>query len=200
MEERAEGIRQKKLKNFARPRAANANSLNATSSATSSTSKTRSRMRSRRAQIHLPPLDAGHALTVVSSFERATDALWRAHGHSMAELQSLRAEATRSRRRPTPAPPTDSDDRLFCSSYVMAIADVQPRCAPPRWPSSVWIANPSPSLRGNSHSRAGAQVPRLRQRLGALTAGDRFSAVNQWPVLGCSTEESLLRVRQRYIG
>lgn len=69
-------------------------------------------MRSRRAQIHLPPLDAAYALTLVGIFERAIDAIWRAHGHSMAELQELRAEAAPPRR-PSLTPPADPDDRLF---------------------------------------------------------------------------------------
>ncbi len=69
-------------------------------------------MRSRRAQIHLPPLDAGYALTLVGIFERAIDAIWRAHGHSMAELQALRAENARARS-PSPPRPADPDDRLF---------------------------------------------------------------------------------------
>ena len=66
-------------------------------------------MRPRHAQIHLPPLDAGYALTLVAIFERAIDARWRAHGHSMAELQSLRAAASRS----PPPPEPDPDDGLF---------------------------------------------------------------------------------------
>ncbi|HZF05408.1 MAG TPA: hypothetical protein VE932_13850 [Patescibacteria group bacterium] len=69
-------------------------------------------MRSRRAQIHLPPLDAGYALTLVGIFERAIDAIWRAHGPAMSHLQSLRADAARPR---PPAPPRhdDPDERLF---------------------------------------------------------------------------------------
>jgi hypothetical protein len=69
-------------------------------------------MRSRRAQIHLPPLDAGYALTLVGILERAIDAIWRAHGHSMSELQTLRAEAARPRP-PSPPHPDDPDDSLF---------------------------------------------------------------------------------------
>jgi hypothetical protein len=69
-------------------------------------------MKSRHAQIHLPPLDAGYALTLVGIFERAIDAIWRAHGDSMAELQSLRAADNRSSPR-TPPPEPDPDDRLF---------------------------------------------------------------------------------------
>ena len=69
-------------------------------------------MRSRRAQIHLPPLDAGYALTLVGIFERAIDAIWRAHGPAMSHLQSRRADAARPR---PPAPPRrdDPDERLF---------------------------------------------------------------------------------------
>jgi hypothetical protein len=33
-------------------------------------------MRRRHAQIHLPPLDAGYALTLVGIFERAIAAIW----------------------------------------------------------------------------------------------------------------------------
>ena len=43
------------------------------------------------AQIHLPPLDAGYALTLVDIFERAIEAIWRAHGAHMSELSHLRA-------------------------------------------------------------------------------------------------------------
>lgn len=42
--------------------------------------------RSRRAQFHLPPLDADEALTLVNILERAIAAIWRAHGEAMAEL------------------------------------------------------------------------------------------------------------------
>ena len=59
----------------------------------------------RHAQIHLPPLDAGYALTLVDIFERAIEAIWRAHGQRMAELRYFRA--ARDRRRnvsPRPAP------------------------------------------------------------------------------------------------
>ena len=49
----------------------------------------------RHAQIHLPPLDAGHALTLVDIFERAIEAVWRAHGERMAELRHLRAPRNR---------------------------------------------------------------------------------------------------------
>jgi hypothetical protein len=45
----------------------------------------------RHAQIHLPPLDAGYALTLVDIFERAIEAVWRAHGERMAELRHFRA-------------------------------------------------------------------------------------------------------------
>ena len=47
-------------------------------------------MNRRHAQIHLPPLDAGYALTLVDIFERAIDAIWRAHGDRMADLSNLR--------------------------------------------------------------------------------------------------------------
>jgi len=72
------------------------------------------RRRSRHAQIHLPPLDAGYALTLADIFERAIAALWRAHGDRMAELLQLRAAA---RRAPPPEHihdgPDVSDDKLF---------------------------------------------------------------------------------------
>ena len=48
------------------------------------------RRASRHAQVHLPPLDAGYALTLVGIFERAIAAIWRAHGDRMAELLQLR--------------------------------------------------------------------------------------------------------------
>ena len=70
-------------------------------------------MRPRHAQIHLPPLDPGYALTLVGIFERAIDAIWRAHGHSMSELQALRAEAARPARQIPPPSEPDPDDRLF---------------------------------------------------------------------------------------
>jgi hypothetical protein len=54
-------------------------------------------------QIHLPPLDAGYALTLVDIFERAISAIWRAHGDRMAELLELRAAAKRT-------PPADNGD------------------------------------------------------------------------------------------
>jgi hypothetical protein len=70
-------------------------------------------MRPRHAQIHLPPLHAGYALSLLSIFERAIDAIWRAHGHSVSELQAMRAEAARPAR-PIPTPSElDPDDRLF---------------------------------------------------------------------------------------
>jgi hypothetical protein len=49
------------------------------------------------AQIHLPPLDAGYALTLVDIFERAITAIWNAHGDSMANLRALRDDHTKSR-------------------------------------------------------------------------------------------------------
>jgi len=51
----------------------------------------------RHAQIHLPPLDAGYALTLVDIFERAIEAIWRAHGDRMADLSNLRAAVQRRR-------------------------------------------------------------------------------------------------------
>jgi hypothetical protein len=75
------------------------------------------RRRSRHAQIHLPPLDAGYALTLADIFERAIAAIWRAHGDRMAELLQLREAAQRA---PKPVPNAAaadgaeiSDDDLF---------------------------------------------------------------------------------------
>jgi hypothetical protein len=48
----------------------------------------------RHAQIHLPPLSADYALTLVGIFERAIEAIWRAHGDGMAEIRALRADAS----------------------------------------------------------------------------------------------------------
>jgi hypothetical protein len=50
----------------------------------------------RHAQIHLPPLGAGYALTLVDIFERAIAAIWRAHGDRMAELLEMRRAAAES--------------------------------------------------------------------------------------------------------
>jgi hypothetical protein len=58
----------------------------------------------RHAQIHLPPLDAGYALTLVDLFERAIAAIWRAHGERMAELAHLRPQPW-----PTAVPGCDDD-------------------------------------------------------------------------------------------
>jgi hypothetical protein len=46
------------------------------------------------AQIHLPPLDAASALTIVGVFERAIAAIWRAHGDAIADLQAARGIET----------------------------------------------------------------------------------------------------------
>jgi hypothetical protein len=46
------------------------------------------------AQIHLPPLDASCALTLIDVFERAIAAIWRAHGDAMADLQAARGIET----------------------------------------------------------------------------------------------------------
>ena len=51
----------------------------------------------RHAQIHLPPLDAGYALTLVDIFKRAIEAIWRAYGDRMADLSNLRAAVQRRR-------------------------------------------------------------------------------------------------------
>lgn len=49
------------------------------------------------AQIHLPALSAGYALTLVEIFERAIEAIWRAHGEEMAYLRDLREQHARAR-------------------------------------------------------------------------------------------------------
>jgi hypothetical protein len=51
--------------------------------------------RPRHAQLHLPPLDATNALTVVAILERAIAAIWRAHGERMAALLQLQDTAGR---------------------------------------------------------------------------------------------------------
>ena len=50
------------------------------------------------AQIHLPPLSAGYAITLVDIFERAITAIWNAHGDSMSNLQALREGHQRAKR------------------------------------------------------------------------------------------------------
>ena len=54
-------------------------------------------MNRRHAQIHLPPLDAGYALTLVDIFKRAIEAIWRAYGDRMADLSNLHAAVQRCR-------------------------------------------------------------------------------------------------------
>ena len=49
------------------------------------------------AQIHLPPLSADHALTLVDIFERAITAIWNAHGDAMSSLIALRGDQTSPR-------------------------------------------------------------------------------------------------------
>jgi hypothetical protein len=48
------------------------------------------------AQIHLPPLSAGYALTLVDILGRITEAIWRAPGDKMSELRRLRERASGS--------------------------------------------------------------------------------------------------------
>ncbi len=55
------------------------------------------RKRRPHAQIHLPPLSADYALTLVGIFERAIEAVWRAHGQAMGDLQKLRTDHERAR-------------------------------------------------------------------------------------------------------
>ena len=40
------------------------------------------------AQIHLPPLSGEEALLLCNLMDRAIEALWRTHGHAMAEVLS----------------------------------------------------------------------------------------------------------------
>jgi hypothetical protein len=49
------------------------------------------------AQIHLPPLSAEYAITLVDIFERAITAIWHVHGDSMSNLQALRGEKPKRR-------------------------------------------------------------------------------------------------------
>lgn len=65
----------------------------------------------RHAQIHLPPLDAGYALTLVDIFERAIEAIWRAHGERMLELRAAR-EARRNPGTATAIEPAGPDGDL----------------------------------------------------------------------------------------
>jgi hypothetical protein len=48
------------------------------------------------AQIHLPPLSADYALTLVGIFERAIEAVWRAHGEAMGRICELRHQHARA--------------------------------------------------------------------------------------------------------
>jgi hypothetical protein len=68
----------------------------------------------RHAQIHLPPLDAGYALTLVDIFERAIDAIWRAHGDRMADLSNLRAAVQRRR----------NSEHVDCGTPAAPVGDV----------------------------------------------------------------------------
>ena len=69
----------------------------------------------RHPQIHLPPLDAGYALTFVDIFERAITAIWRAHGDRMAELLEQRAAPSRAKEPEyvDDGDPDAPDDTLF---------------------------------------------------------------------------------------
>ena len=69
------------------------------------------------AQLHLPPLTAHEALLLCNLLDRAITAIWRAHGHSMADLlaccdpdAALSSDPTDTTVR-SPAPL--ADDELF---------------------------------------------------------------------------------------
>ena len=47
----------------------------------------KNRRRRPHAQIHLPVLSADEALLLATIFDRASDAIWRAHGDAMADFQ-----------------------------------------------------------------------------------------------------------------
>lgn len=70
----------------------------------------------RHAQLHLPPLDADQALTLVAILERTISAIWRAHGDPMSERLS-RARPLDADDRPDDhvddGDPNASDDTLF---------------------------------------------------------------------------------------
>ena len=53
--------------------------------------------RRRHAQIHLPPLSADYAITLVDIFERAITAIWNAHGEAMSSRNALPGDHTRPR-------------------------------------------------------------------------------------------------------
>ena len=46
-------------------------------------------------QIHLPPLSAAYALTLVDILDRIIDAVWRTHGDRMTDLLDLRRASQR---------------------------------------------------------------------------------------------------------
>lgn len=71
-------------------------------------------------QIHLPPLGAGYALTLVDIFERAIAAIWRAHGDQMTQLLELRRATA------DPSPDTEADATAL--TWRRATADESPEC------------------------------------------------------------------------
>jgi hypothetical protein len=116
----------------------------------------------RHAHIHLPPLDAGYALTLVDIFERAIEAIWRAHGERMAELCHFRA-ARHPLRSPAPAHDIDPaapdvDSRVAVLSYPSALSW-------PRTPARFSAPRPSCPLR-----RQFGRRPSCRRTLAAPTA------------------------------
>lgn len=70
-------------------------------------------MKPRHPQLHLPPLDADAALAVVAILERAISAIWRAHGHRMAELLRKRRSANPTADFVDDGNPDAPDDTLF---------------------------------------------------------------------------------------
>jgi hypothetical protein len=55
--------------------------------------------RRRHAQLHLPPLSARDALTLLAVLERAVAAIERAHGQEMRVLREMQQLEARARRR-----------------------------------------------------------------------------------------------------
>jgi hypothetical protein len=65
------------------------------------------------AQIHLPPISADYALTLVDIFERAITAIWHAHGDAMSNLRALRGDKRPMRRDVIPSGDPNAPDTDF---------------------------------------------------------------------------------------